>query len=191
MYMKEKVCVCSTRLAARMINSSPQVDLCNFASDLTVQELLKETEEQFTTRFGRDFLNGYLVRFLMNSYTAQGDRKRALTFLRTSTYSQKTHHFSSFRAGMALGLAFPAFVDGIIRSTSSPFFHTATEALQGFQDRTRAALPAWGSLLYIYAIFLVPTLFAFLIGADLLIWNASRINYVFIFGKDLASFPYS
>jgi hypothetical protein len=126
----------------------------------------------------------------MNSYTAQGDRKRALTSLRTS-YSQKTHHFSSFRTGIALGLAFPAFVDGIVRSTSSPFFHTATEALQGFQDRTRAALPAWGSLLYIYAIFLVPTLFAFLVGTDLLIWNASRINYVFIFGKDLATFRHS
>ena len=127
----------------------------------------------------------------MNPYTAQGDRKRALTILRTSTHSQKTHHFSSFRTGMVLGFAFPAFVDGIVRSTSSSFFHTATEALQGFQDRTRAALPAWGSLLYIYAIFLVPTLFAFLIGTDLLIWNASRINYVFIFGKDLATFPRS
>lgn len=54
--MKEKVCACSTCLAAVMLNSSPQVDLCSFASDQTVQELLKETEDQFTTRFGGHFL---------------------------------------------------------------------------------------------------------------------------------------
>lgn len=40
--------------------------------------------------------------------------------------------------------------------------------------------------MYIYAIFLVPTLFAFLVGFNLVVWSASRINYVFIFGKDLA-----
>ena len=74
------------------------------------------------------FSDDYPARFLMNSCTAQGDRKRALASLRT-THSQKTHHFSSFRTGMALGLAFPAFVDGIIHSTSSAFFHTATETL--------------------------------------------------------------
>ncbi|KAI9438622.1 SPX domain-containing protein [Lactarius indigo] len=82
-----------------------KVDLCSFASDQTVQALLKETEDQFTTRF------------------AQGDRKRALTSLRTA-YSQKTHHFSTFRTGIALGLAFPALIDGIVRSTSSTFLHT-------------------------------------------------------------------
>ena len=64
----------------------------------------------------------------MNSYSAQGDRKRALASLRT-TFSHKTHHFSAFRTGMVLGLAFPALVDGIVRSTSSTFFHTATEIL--------------------------------------------------------------
>jgi hypothetical protein len=64
----------------------------------------------------------------MNSYSAQGDRKRALTSLRASQ-SQKTHHVSTFRTGMALGLAFPAFVDGIVRSTSLTIFHMATETL--------------------------------------------------------------
>lgn len=64
----------------------------------------------------------------------------------------------------------------------------ATEILSGFQGSTRAALPAWGSLLYIYAIFLVPTLFAFLVGTNLLGWSTSRINYAFIFGKGPATF---
>jgi hypothetical protein len=35
-----------------MLNSLPQVDLCSFVSDQTVQALLKETEDQFTSRFG-------------------------------------------------------------------------------------------------------------------------------------------
>jgi hypothetical protein len=69
-----------------------------------------------------------------------------------------------------------------------PFVHSATEIIQGFQNSTRAALPAWGSLLYIYAVFLVPTLFAFGVGINMLVWSASRINYVFIFGKDPATF---
>ena len=64
----------------------------------------------------------------------------------------------------------------------------ATEIILGFQDHTRAALPAWGSLLYIYAIFLVPTFFTFIVGTNLLVWSASRINYVFIFGKDPTTF---
>jgi glutaredoxin-related protein len=53
--MKEKVC--STFLAERMyFKGSPQVDVCGFASDQTVQELLKETEDHFTTRFGGHIL---------------------------------------------------------------------------------------------------------------------------------------
>jgi hypothetical protein len=47
-------------------------------------------------------------------HAAKGDRKRALIHLR-AVPSHKTHHFSSFRTGLALGLAFPAFIDGIVR----------------------------------------------------------------------------
>ncbi|KAH9998599.1 hypothetical protein BJV77DRAFT_940549 [Russula vinacea] len=77
-----------------------QVDPCAFASDETVQQLLKEMEDSFTARF------------------AKGDKKRALVRLRTVT-SYKTHHFSTFRTGVALGLAFPAAIDGIVRCESS------------------------------------------------------------------------
>ena len=55
--MKEKVCsTFLSFLAVRVLNGPPQVDLCSFASDQTVQALLKETEDQFTSRFGGYFL---------------------------------------------------------------------------------------------------------------------------------------
>lgn len=111
-----------------------------------------------------------------------------MTSLR-AVHSQKTHHFTTFRTGIALGLAVPAFVDGLVRSTFLSFLSSSCylDAL-GFQHPTRAAIPAWASLLYIYAIFFVPTVFAFLVGTNLLVWSASRINYVFIFGKCPAVF---
>ena len=59
------------------------------------------------------------------------------------------------------------------------------EPLSGLQPHTRIAIPSWGSLLYIYVILLAPTLLAVLVGTNMLIWNASRINYVFIFGTPL------
>ncbi|KAI9507586.1 SPX domain-containing protein [Russula earlei] len=148
-----------------------KVDMCAFASDETVQRLLKEMEDQFTARFGGNFVMTYFVNVPHKLCIAKGDRKRALVRLRNIS-SHKTHHFSTFRTGIALGLAFPAVIDGI------------TQALQ---PHTRAAIPSWGSLLYIYAVLLVPTLLAFLVGTNLLIWNASRINYVFIFGTHLGT----
>ena len=62
------------------------------------------------------------------------------------------------------------------------------EPLSGFQPQTRVVIPSWGSLLFIYANLLVPTLLAFLVGANMLIWTSSRINYVFIFGTTSRKF---
>ena len=55
---------------------------------------------------------------LMISLTAKGDRKRALFRLRSAP-SFKTHHFSTFRTGLALGLAVTALIDGTVRCKSS------------------------------------------------------------------------
>jgi len=118
----------------------------------------------------------------MISQTAKGDRKRALVRLRMVS-SFKTHHFSTFRTGIALGLAFPAVIDGLVRCESSyipPML--VAEPPSGLQSHTRISIPSWGALLYIYAVLLVPTLLAFLVGVNMLVWSASRINYVFIFG---------
>jgi hypothetical protein len=138
-------------------------------------------EDSFTARFGRGLVVINFISILMMSYVAKGDRKRALVRLRAGS-SHKTHHFSTFRTGIALGLAFPAAIDGIVRCESSNNSAMLAEHPSGLQPHTRIDIPSWGSLLFIYANLLVPTLLAFLVGTNMLIWTASRINYVFIFG---------
>jgi hypothetical protein len=62
------------------------------------------------------------------------------------------------------------------------------ELPSGLQPYTRTVIPSWGTLLYIYVILLAPTLLAVLVGTNMLIWNASRINLVFIFGAPYRRF---
>lgn len=106
-----------------------QVDSCAFASDETVQQLLREMEESFTARFGKSLVVTCLIGVLMTSHIAKGDRKRALVRLRTVS-SYKTHHFSTFRTGLALGLALPAVIDGIVRCEFSNISQCSLSVLQ-------------------------------------------------------------
>ena len=62
---------------------------------------------------------------------------------------------------------------------------TANALFVGFQADTRAALPGWDGLLYVYGILFVPVFFTLLVGLNLQVWSATRINYVFIFGAFL------
>ena len=62
------------------------------------------------------------------------------------------------------------------------------EPSSGLQPHTRVDIPSWASLLFIYANLLVPALLAFIVGANMLIWTASRINYIFIFGTASPNF---
>ena len=98
---------------------------------------------------------------------AHGDKKKAVQRLRGGS-DHRTHHFSTFRSGLLLGLAVPALVSGIYLS---------------YQEQTREDIPAWDGLLFVYAVFLVPVIFALLVGLNLQVWSQSRINYVFIFGE--------
>jgi xenotropic and polytropic retrovirus receptor 1 len=52
----------------------------------------------------------------MPAQIARGDKKKAMARLRGSWRTRKTHHFSTFRAGMFVGLALPAFIDGLVKS---------------------------------------------------------------------------
>src|SRR4051812_22571613 len=45
---------------------------------------------------------------------ARGDKKRATRSLRSGG-TKKSHHFSTFRSGMYLGLAIPALVEGLVK----------------------------------------------------------------------------
>ena len=48
-------------------------------------------------------------------YAARGDKKRAQARLRSGAI-HKSHHFSTFRSGLLLGLGVPALADGLYRS---------------------------------------------------------------------------
>jgi hypothetical protein len=119
----------------------------------SVKAMLNEAEQLFAEKF------------------EHGNKKQAVQRLRAQS-SQKTHHFSTFSTGIALGLAVPALVSGIWES---------------YQPRTREAIPAWGALLYIYATLMVPAVFSLLLGVNVLVWSRCRINYVFIFELDVRS----
>ncbi|CDO74587.1 hypothetical protein BN946_scf184583.g14 [Trametes cinnabarina] len=140
-----------THIPAQQAYTKEKIEPSAFSSGATVDALIREMEALFAARFAR------------------GDKKKALARLRGGT-KHTSHHFSTFRTGMFIGLAIPALADGLYRS---------------FRSDTRAAIPGWGGLLYIYSIFFVPTFFSLLVGTNLLVWARSRINYVFIFELDI------
>ncbi|KAF8155818.1 hypothetical protein B0H34DRAFT_659437, partial [Crassisporium funariophilum] len=143
------------------------VEKSAFASDKAVRNMMREMEEMYAAAFVR------------------GDKKKALRRLRAGT-SSKSHHFSTFRSGLLIGLAIPAVIDGLVKGMAqkqnSNNDGDADDFLV-FQEETRIAIPAWDILLYLYGVILVPVLFTLLVGVNLLVWSMSRINYVFIFGK--------
>jgi hypothetical protein len=108
--------------------------------------------------------------------------------LRSIENSQpKNHHLCTFRSGIALGLALPAFVSGVYQSMFTFLILWALRSespswSEGFQPERRAQIPQWDALLFIYSTFLIPVLFSLLVGINMWIWSNSRINYVFIFG---------
>lgn len=74
-------------------------------------------------------------------------------------------------------------VSGKSGTPKSIILASEADVLTGFQADTRRAMPGYGGLLFVYSIFLIPVVFSFLVGLNILVWSRSRINYVFIFGK--------
>ncbi|EAU89280.2 EXS family protein/ERD1/XPR1/SYG1 family protein [Coprinopsis cinerea okayama7 len=142
-----------TRIPAQDQYMAEKVEKSGFASDKTLKQLMKETEDMFSISF------------------FHGNKKKAMKRLRGGT-RVKSHHFSTYRSGFLMGLAIPAVVSGL--------FHA-------FQEETMEAMPGWEALMMVYAILLVPTLFATVVGLNLLVWARSRINYVFIFELNVAT----
>ncbi|KAL0960089.1 hypothetical protein HGRIS_011733 [Hohenbuehelia grisea] len=140
-----------TKIPAQQAYMSEKVDTSAVSGETIVNAMVKDMEDMYALRFER------------------GDKKKAMTRLRAGKF-HKSHHFSTFRSGMLLGLAVPAFVSGLYQS---------------FQSSTRVELPGWDALLFIYGILFIPTIFSLLVGVNLLVWSLSRINYVFIFELDV------
>ncbi|KAI0918737.1 hypothetical protein AcV5_002647 [Taiwanofungus camphoratus] len=142
-----------THIPAQHAYTIEKIEPSACASGAGLEAMLRDMEDLFAARFTR------------------GDKKRAMARLRGGA-QQKSHHFSTFRSGMMLGFAIPAFVDGLYQS---------------FQPETRAEITGWDGLLFVYAIMLVPVVFSFLVGLNVLVWHNARINYVFIFELDVRS----
>ncbi|KAK7044716.1 signal transduction protein [Favolaschia claudopus] len=141
-----------TKIAAQNAYMTEKVEKSAFASEANVRLMMDKMENMYATRF------------------AQGDRKRALTRLRSGP-QHKNHHVSMFWSGLLVGLAVPAFVAGLYQSRIS--------------FRHRNSIPGGDGLLFVYGVFLIPVLFSVLVGFNILVWAHSRINYIFIFEFDV------
>ncbi|KAH8084370.1 EXS family protein/ERD1/XPR1/SYG1 family protein [Cristinia sonorae] len=140
-----------TRIPAMQAYTTERIEPNAFTSGRAVEVMMRDLEELFAARFTKR----------LSSQLAKGDKKKALARLRGGI-QHRSHHFSTFRSGLMIGLAVPAFIDGLVES---------------FKKDTREDMPAWDGLLYIYAILFVPVFFVLLIGVNLQVWAASRINY--------------
>ncbi|KAI0760361.1 hypothetical protein C8Q74DRAFT_1208005 [Fomes fomentarius] len=87
------------QIPAQLAYTREKIEPSAFSSGATVNALIHDLEALFAVRFAR------------------GDKKKALARLRGGA-KHTSHHFSTFRTGMALGLAIPALVSGIYQSES-------------------------------------------------------------------------
>ncbi|CAE6461995.1 unnamed protein product [Rhizoctonia solani] len=140
----------TAKMSAQNLYMREKVETCNFASGDTCSRLLKEIERIYATRFEK------------------GDEKKARTRLR-ATARQSTHHFSTFRSGMLVGLALPALAMGIYYSQ---------------QEEQREQIPEWAALMQVYAALCIPVIFSLLLGLNIVAWARARINFIFIFELD-------
>ncbi|KIY47527.1 EXS-domain-containing protein, partial [Fistulina hepatica ATCC 64428] len=140
-----------THIPAQKLYMSEKVDTTALSTDVSLRDMMEEMDDLFAVQF------------------TNGDKKSARAQLRQMS-GHTTHHYSTFRSGLLLGLAVPALVSGLYQS---------------FQHETREAISGWPALLCVYGILTVPTVFSLLIGLNLVTWARTRINYVFIFELDL------
>ncbi|KAH9852252.1 hypothetical protein C2E23DRAFT_731075 [Lenzites betulinus] len=85
------------QIPAQQAYTKEKIEPSAFSSGATVDSLIRDMEALFAARFAR------------------GDKKKALARLRGGA-KHTSHHFSTFRTGMFLGLAVPALADGLYRS---------------------------------------------------------------------------
>ncbi|GJJ72444.1 xenotropic and polytropic retrovirus receptor 1 [Entomortierella parvispora] len=122
-----------------------------FMTSGIIQDLIVETEDLFIDTFEK------------------GHRRRGMAKLRIPDSKNQTHHLTSTRIGIYMGLTAPLMV----------------QALQAaFSTKREEEVPYWDSLLLVYAGLFLSILFACLFGINMYVWAKSRINYKFIFEFD-------
>jgi SPX domain protein involved in polyphosphate accumulation len=90
-----------TKVSALHAYMTERVDTSGFSSGTSVNTMINEMEELFAARFQR------------------GDKKQATARLRGAS-RHRSHHSSTVRSGIALGLAVPAFAMGVYQSEFLP-----------------------------------------------------------------------
>jgi len=85
-----------------------------------------------------------------------------------------------------LGLAVPALLAGLFNGIYLCYAFASDSNIPSI-PAFESDIPGAASLLYIYAILFLPTLFSLLVGLNILVWSRSRINYAFIFGEWIPS----
>ncbi|CCA74266.1 related to putative phosphate transporter 1 [Serendipita indica DSM 11827] len=141
----------ATQIPISQLYHSEKIEPSILSHDTPVDRMLEEVENLYAARF------------------EGGDRKKARLRLRASL-QPRSHHYSTFRTGLFIGLSIPPLISGIYES---------------FQPSTRAAVPAWPALLQIYLAFFVPVVFGLLVSLNIIVWAHVRINYIFIFELDV------
>ncbi|KAG5651838.1 hypothetical protein H0H81_007244 [Sphagnurus paluster] len=86
-----------TKIQSQRQYVEEKVNHSAFASDKKIRDMMSDMQSLYAMWFAR------------------GDKKRAMTRLRTG-YASKSHHYSVFRSGLLLGLAFPALISGLYES---------------------------------------------------------------------------
>ncbi|RUP44803.1 EXS family-domain-containing protein [Jimgerdemannia flammicorona] len=78
----------------------------------------------------------------------------------------ETHHLTSWRVGIYMGLSIPLLINAIMIDPNN-------------------RLPTFDMNIQIYACFALPIIFCLGFGANIVIWNRAQINYRYIFELDL------
>jgi xenotropic and polytropic retrovirus receptor 1 len=152
--------------------------------------MLGEVETLYAARFGkyRDFT---CHTSLAHCFTEKGDRKKAKNRLRASLKPQ-SHHLTTFRTGVFVGLSIPALISGIYEGEIPASFRGCTQHnnSSACQPDVQERVPGWSSLLQIYLAFFIPVVFGLLVSLNVIVWAYVRINYIFIFGELPSRIPH-
>ena len=96
-----------------------QIEPSILSNPKKVDDMLDEVETLYAARFGKSI--GVLYCTYRFSISLEGgDRKKARSRLRAS-FKQRSHHYSTFRTGIFIGLSIPALIAGIYEGDPSSF----------------------------------------------------------------------
>ncbi|KIL59445.1 hypothetical protein M378DRAFT_180799 [Amanita muscaria Koide BX008] len=144
------------RKALKKFEKVTKIDKTGIMNNQDVKQMMQEMEKLYAQAFTRN------------------DSKDARDHLRSGGSRVTSHHFSTFRSGLCLGVALPLFI--------STLYELYSQSSRNQQNQT----PYWQSILHVYGILFLPAIYPLLVSLNIFGWARFRINYVFIFGEQFA-----